>query len=225
VIDPDLQDLPGLLEWGDELREATGRAEEQRDGARRRRRPPVRRLGIALAGMFLLVPGAVATRSIWDEPVQRVAPLAPTPSTPAVRLAEGQSNGVAWRVGGYDAPQGRRCLQLEVIGGARSRGIRGCAPPLTRAAITLLTAAGRRAGFVYGTVAVGARSVEVVVSDGRRVRVGTAGISAETLRRSGMRGAFRVFVAPFDGGLPTARQPQVTAYDAGGRELGSVGAR
>jgi hypothetical protein len=225
VNGPDLRDLPGLRQWGDELREATGRAEDERRRARGRRRWPVRRLGVAVVAMFVLVPGAVATRSIWDNPVQRVAPLAPQPATPAVRLTAGRSSDVTWRLGGYDGPAGQRCLQFDTTQGGRTAGRHGCAEPRTRAGLTLATAGAEGIGFVFGTAADGVRSVEVAVAGGRRVRVATVGVSPEAVRRSGMRGTFRAFVAPFRGGFPTTGPPTVVGYDAAGRTVGERGAR
>jgi hypothetical protein len=225
VIDPDLRDLPGLRQWGDELRAATSRAEEQR--ARpgiRRRRLPVRRLGVALAAMFLLVPGAVATRSIWDNPVERVAPLAPQPSSPAVRLVEGRTGDLQWRVGGYDGDGAERCLQIDAVaGGSQTRA--SCSLPQTPAQLTALSAERAHVGFVLGTTSPDVSAVEVVVPGGRRVRVTTTAISADVRRRSGMHGDFRVYVAPFPGGVDPVGPPQVTAFASDGRALGSVGPR
>jgi hypothetical protein len=184
----------------------------------------VRRLGVALAAMFLLVPGAVATRSIWDSPVGPVAPLAPQPSTPAVRLAEGRTSDAAWRVGGYDGDGGQRCLQLDDMTTTRPpQG--GCAAAQTPAQLTVVIATLGGVRFVIGTVATQVASVEVVVPGGRRVRVPTTDVPDEVRRRAGMGGAFRVYVAPFAGGFAERPPPGVSAYDADGRVVGSVGAR
>jgi hypothetical protein len=185
----------------------------------------VRRLGVAVAALFVLAPGAVATRSIWDDPVQSGAPLAPRPSTPAVRLAAGTSEDVTWRLGGYDAPRGRRCLQFDTSRDGQADAGHGCAAPRTAAGLTVQTAGAGNVGFVYGTAAAGVRSVAVVVPGGRQVRVSTVAIAPEVMRRSGMRGTFGVFVAPFRGGVPTTGPPTATGYDAGGRVVGRRGPR
>jgi hypothetical protein len=223
IDDPDLRDLPGLREWGDELRAATTRAEDEGAHAGRRHRLPVRRLGVALAAMFLLVPGAVATRSIWDNPVERVAPLGPTPSTPVVRLAQGRDAGVAWRVGGYDGDRGRRCVRFDVLrSGATAGQTAGCGAPRTPAGLTVQISTFPGVGFVFGTTAETVQSVDVVIAGGRRVHAMTTAVPPEVLRRSRMRGGFRVFVAPFRDGVPTAQPPEVTGRDAGGHVLGKV---
>jgi hypothetical protein len=223
VIDPDLRDLPGLCQWGDELREATSRVEEERGRRRQRRGLPVGRLGIAVAATFLLVPGAVATRSIWDDPVQRVAPLSPAPSTPAVRLAQGHDAGLTWRVGGYEGGAAQRCLRFEVLhAGAAPGQIAGCPTPRTRAGITVQISNLPGVGFVFGTTASTVTSVDIVVGGGGRVRVATASVPSDVVRRSRMRGAFRVFVATFRNGVSTAQMPEVTGRDAGGRVVGRV---
>jgi hypothetical protein len=223
VIDPELRDLPGLGQWGDELRDATSRAEDERDRRRQRRRLPVRRLGIAVAATFLLAPGAVATRSIWDNPVERVAPLSPAPSTPAVRLAQGQDAGVTWRVGGYEGSAAKRCLRFEVLrSGATPGQITSCDTPRSRAGITVQISNFPGVGFVFGSTASTVSSVDIVVGGGRRVHVATARVPPDVVRRSRMRGAFRVFVAPFRNGVPTGQAPEVTGRDAGGRVVGKV---
>ncbi|HEY4096026.1 MAG TPA: hypothetical protein VGM33_10965 [Baekduia sp.] len=225
MSDPDLGDLPSLRQWGDDLRVATGRAEQEQQRRRaRRRRLPIRRLGVAVVAMFVLVPGAVATRSIWNDPVQRVAPLEPRGSTPAVRLAEGRTDGVSWRLGGYDAGPGQRCVQFDTLGDARPFSARGCTEPLTPAGITFLTAPTGRVGFVYGTVSADVRSIAITVAGGRRVQVGTTAVSPEVVRRSRI-GAFRVFVATFSGGYSTSAEPQITAYDGAGNAIGALGSR
>jgi hypothetical protein len=226
VNDPDLGDLPSLRQWGEELREATGRAEQQhRRSHLRLRRFPVRRLGVAIVAMFVLVPGAVATRSIWNDPVQRVSPLEPKGATPAVRLASGSTDGVTWRLGGYDAVAGNRCVEFTARGDVRPFRGRSCAPPFSRAQITVLATPTGRVGFIYGTVSTEVRRVEVVVPGGRRVSVTTTGISADVVRRSRMPGGFRVFVAPFPGGFPAGTQAQVTAYGSAGNTVGALGPR
>jgi len=224
VIDPDLHDLPSLRQWGEELREATSRAEAEREQSRRRRRLPMGRLGIAVAATFLLVPAAVGTRSIWDDPVQRVAPLAPQPTTPAARLAAGNSHGVTWRLGGYDSTGEQRCLQFDTATDS-GQGLRGCASPRTAAGLTLMTARRQGVGFVFGTAATTVRSVQVVVPGGGSVRVATIPVAPDVVRRSGMRGTFRTFVAPFPGGFATTGPPAVIGYDAAGRVVGQRGTR
>jgi hypothetical protein len=172
--------------------------------------------------MFLLVPGAVATLSIWDDPVQRT-PLSPAPSTPAVRLAQGQDAGLTWRVGGYEGGTAQRCLRFQVLrAGAAPGEIAGCPTPRTRAGLTVQISNLPGVGFVFGTTASTVTSVDIVVGDGRRVRVATARVPSDVVRRSRMRGAFRVFVAPFRNGVSTGQMPEVTGRDAGGRVIGRV---
>lgn len=223
MSEPDLDELPSLLEWGDELREATDRMEQER--RRRRRRMPVRRLGVALAAMFLLVPGAVATRSIWNDPITQVDPSRPSASTSDVRLVEGHTAGVRWRVGGFDAAGGRRCLQMDTYKGAGHSSGRGCSLPLSRARISFGAVNQHGLGFVFGTVAPDVRSVEVAVPGGRRVRVATTAVAPDVLRRSRMRGPFRMFVATFTRGFDPSLPPTIAAYDGSGATLGQLDRR
>jgi hypothetical protein len=221
VSDRDLDDLPGLSQWGDDLREATRRAEEQR--ARRRWHVPARRLGVALAAMFLVVPGAVATRSIWDDPVEKVAPTGPGPQTPTVRLRQGSNGGVVWRIGGYDGPGAKRCLRFDAlrspVGAVKSTG---CAAPETAAGLTVQVSTFATVAFVFGTTAESVDSVDVALHDGRHLRVPTTGIAPEVLRRSRLRPGIRIYVAAVAGGFSTQHAPRVSGRDAAGRTVGSL---
>jgi hypothetical protein len=96
--------------------------------------------------------------------------------------------------------------------------------PQTPAGLTAWTAPLTGTGFVFGTAAGDVRAVEVTLAGGRRERVATTAVPDEVLRRSRMRGGFRVYVVAFRGGLPNA-QPQVTGLDADGGEIGTLGRR
>jgi hypothetical protein len=215
------RDLPGLLDWGDELLEATVRAEGRHGRARGggRRRPARRGAILALTtAAILLVPGAVvATRSIWDDPG---VPLA---ATSAVRLVDGRTGDVAWRIGGWTAGGGRVCLRTEAWrGGRRAIVASGCDAPRTAAArLTALRAGPGDLTLVAGTTAAAVRAVRVRPPAGAPVRVGTVAVPAERLRRSGLTRAARIYVAVFPRGFADAtRAPRVTALDAAGETLG-----
>jgi hypothetical protein len=223
------RDLPGLLDWGDELLEATVRAEgghgRSRSGGRRR---PARRGAIvALTTVaVLLVPGAVVTlRSIWDDPVARTDPGVPRAATPAVRLVDGRTGDVVWRIGGWNAGGGQVCLRTEAWrGGRRAMVASGCATPRTAAQLTTLPAGPGDLTLVAGTTATAVRAVSVRPPAGAPVRVDTVAVPAERLRRSGLTGAARIYVAVFPRGVADAtRAPGVTAFGAGGETLGAIG--
>ena len=222
------RDLAGLLEWGDVLLEATGRAETARASAsaRRRRWLAPRRAIPALALVFaLLVPGAVvATRSIWDDPVQRVGPRAPAPSTPAVRLIAGATGDVRWRIGGWNARGGRICLRTEAFRGGRSALVsQACLTPQTAARLTMTVGTTDTLSFVVGTTGGGVASVRVAPPVGAPVRVAARALPAGVLRRSRLRDATRVYVAVFPRGFQQlARPPLVTGYDARGHPLATT---
>jgi hypothetical protein len=224
------RDLPGLLGWGDELYEATLRAEQRperrgRGGAGRRRRVPRRLAGVLALLALLLVPGAVATRSIWDDPVQRVGPRSPASASPAVRLAEGSAGDVRWRLGGWNASGGKVCLRTEAFrGGARVAVGSGCGVPQTRGRLTAFLAGAGGVSLVAGTAAPGARTVVVRPPAGSPVRVATVAVAAESLRRSGIAQAARVYVAVFPRGFGAAlRAPAVRAYGDDGALIGATG--
>jgi hypothetical protein len=222
------RDLPGLLEWGDVLLEATGRAEAVRAGApgRRRRWLAPRRAIPALAAVFaLLVPGAVvATRSIWDDPIARVGPRAPAPSSPAVRLVVGATGDVRWRIGGWNASGGRICLRTEAFRGGRPALVsQACLTPQTAARLTMSVGTTDTLSLVVGTTSTAVASVRVAPPAGQPVRVAARALPAGVLRRSGLRDAARVYVAVFPRGFQQLeRPPLVTGYDARGHALATT---
>jgi hypothetical protein len=224
VSDDHGPELPGLIDWGDALLEATARAEEERT-TRRRRRRRTRLIPAFAAVAVLAVPGAVvATRSIWDDPVGPVAPTARSASTPAVRLVDGRAGDVLWRVAGWNAG-GRVCLRTEAWRGSRrALSGTGCDTPRTAARLTVMLSDPGGLAVVAGTAADAVASVRVRPPRGDVTEVPTVAIPADNLRRSGLTGATRVYVALFPegfGGAPTP--PAVEGLDAHGASLGSFG--
>lgn len=224
VSDDHGHDLPGLIDWGDELLSATARAEEERvarSRSRRRRRaiPALAALGV------LLVPGAVvATRSIWDDPIGEVGPEARSASTPAVRLVDGRIGDVLWRIGGWNSGE-RVCLRMEAWRGARRvlNGT-GCDTPRTAAQLTALLSAPNDIAVVAGTTGPDVSAVRVQSPKGDAVEVNTVAVPAENLRRSGLSQTSHVYVAMFPqgfGDVPSA--PVVEAFGTDGRFLARLG--
>jgi hypothetical protein len=221
TADPDLHDhLPTLDQWGDRLRDAAEREEQ----SSARRRLPIRRMAVAAAVMLVAVPGAVATRSIWVDPIDRVDPIRDPNSTPAILLAQGRSGSVRWRVGGFERTDGRRCVQFQMQMLGTQHGLAGACSPVSpdRAQIIPATGSMDDVAFVYGTVGPDVVEVAVTVAGGGTRRVATQAPDPDALRRSGMPDV-RVFVAAFPGGLDALHPPLVVARDAGGQVLGMVG--
>lgn len=224
VSDDHGPELPGLIDWGDELLSATVRAEEER--ASRSRRRWRRRVIPALAAIgVLLVPGAVvATRSIWDDPIGEVGPEAHMATTPSVRLVEGRSGDVLWRLNGWNS-SGRVCLRTEAWRGTQ-RVLSGtnCDTPRTAAKVTVMLSDPGGLAVVAGTTADDVAAVRVRPPRGSTTRVATVAVPAENLRRSGLTNVGRVYVALFPegfGGVPSP--PSVDAFTADGRLLGTIG--
>jgi hypothetical protein len=224
VSDDHGHDLPGLLDWGDELLSATARAEEER-AARSRSRWRRRAIPVLAALGVLVVPGAVvATRSIWDDPIGAVGPEARTASTPAVRLVDGRIGDMLWRLGGWNSGS-RVCLRMEAWRGARRvLSGTGCDTPRTRAQLTVLLTAPNDIAVVSGTAGPDVAAVRVRPPKGEAVRVATVAVPAENLRRSGLSDAARVYVAMFpqDFGDVSAA-PVVEAFGTDGRALATLG--
>lgn len=217
-------DLPGLIDWGDQLLTATAREEEER-AARSRNRWRRRGIPVLAALGVLLVPGAVvATRSIWDDPIGAVGPEAPAATTPAVRLVDGRSGDVFFRVGGWNSG-GRVCLRTEAWRGAqRVLSATGCDVPHTGAKVTVLLSDPGGLALVAGTAARDVAAVRVRPPKGDATRVDTIAVPPENLRRSGLTDAARVYVALFPAGFDgVTRPPSVDAFASDGRLLGTVG--
>lgn len=216
-------ELPGLIDWGDALLDATMR--EEQDRAARHRRRWRRRAIPALAAIGVLaVPGAVvATRSIWDDPVAPVT-LSETPSTPSIRLADGHTGDDYWQVGGWNS-DGRVCLRTEVRRGAgRTVTVTGCGTPDGTAGLTVMPVVTGTPTVIAGTTSDAVATVRVAPPSGAAVRVRTVAIPAENLRRSGLKGATRLYVALFPQGFASATAaPVVEAFDASGAEVGALG--
>lgn len=214
----ELPDLPALERWGEVLRDATERV-EQRSA---RRRFPLHRSVLAAAVMLVLVPGAIATRSIWVDPVDAPDPLRTLDRTPPVLLAQGRSGAVTWRLGAFLRRNGVRCVQLETY--APEQAISGsCSAPLAGAAELLIaTDAGGGRGFVYGITGPRVAEVSVTAAGGPTVDVATQEPDPESLRRSGLP-PLRSYVAVFPGHVDLTHPPLVVARDAGGHVLGTMG--
>jgi hypothetical protein len=217
-------DLPGLIDWGDELLSATARAEEER-AARSRSRWRRRAIPVLAAVGVLIVPGAVvATRSIWDDPIEAVSPAAGTASTPAVRLLDGRAGDILWRVAGWNA-DGRVCLRTEAWRGSRRvlTGT-GCETPRTAAKLTAMLSDPGGLAVVAGTAGADVATVRVTTPQGDVTRVDTVLVPAENLRRSGLTGATRLYVALFPQGFGDVPSPPVVeAFAADGRALATLG--
>jgi hypothetical protein len=214
-------ELPGLIDWGDALLDATMRAEQDRAAGRRRRRR--RRAIPALAAIGVLaVPGAVvATHSIWDDPVAPVT-LQEDPSTPSLRLADGHVGAASWRVGGWNSAD-RVCLRAEVERRGRAPVVvTGCGTP--GAAGLTMTPVVAGATVIAGTTSGAVAAVRVTPPGGAPVRVDTVAIPAGNLRRSRLKGAARIYVALIPEGVGrTSAPPLVEAFDADGRRIGALG--
>lgn len=214
------RDLPGLLDWGDELLEATLRAEHERparDDTRRRRRRRRRAIPVLTVAAMLLVSGAVAaTRGNRDDPVA---------STPVVRLLDGRTGDVVWRIGGWSAGGGQLCLRTEAWrAGQRSSVASGCGAPRTGARLTTLVSGSEDLTLIAGTAATAVPAVRVRPPAGAATRVATVAVPAERLRRGGLTDAARIYVAVFPRGFAgAARAPAVTALGARGQPLGAIG--
>jgi hypothetical protein len=216
---PDLKDFPSLDAWGDELRDAT----ERKEARSARFRLPIRRIAVAVAVMLLAVPGAIATRSIWVDPIDRVDPARDPNSTPAVLLAEGDVGNIHWRLGAFDRRDDTRCVQLQTTSPTFSQSFGGCTRPLGGPAqLTAGASTKGGVGFMYGAVTAAAAQVKVTVAGGRTAVAETIEPDAESLRRAGLTKR-RVWIATFPGGVDfTAGTPLVVVLDDDGREIARV---
>ena len=214
---PRNQELPILDELGHDLATAF-RREERADAARRNRRR-MRRVAIATASLFVVVPGAVATRSIW----------APSPGSPpgafetphAVRIADGTSGALTWRLAATQGSDGT-CFEAAVSGTGTSFGrVRSCSGTEPSTVVHLATQQIGSQVFVMGWA--DPRVARVVVDPGTGSAAQTARLVVAPRDRSEkakIPAGSRAYVVTFTGD-PVPR-PRVTAFDTAGREIGAL---
>ena len=211
---PRNDDLPILAELGDDLAAGFRRAERAESARRNRRR--FRNVAVATAALFVVVPGAVATRYIWAP--DPGAPGAALESSRAIQIADGRGDVLSWRLSAYtDGPE--LCWQLATFTATEtySRG-NACAVPRDQS-LAVATAGGGGETIVYGGIdpqvarivvepGAGAPAEEARIVVAPRDRVDKAGLPADA----------RAYVASFLGDV-TDGPPTVTAFDASGREI------
>lgn len=211
---PHNEDLPILAELGDDLSAGFRRAEQAETARRNRRR--FRRVAIATAALFVVVPGAVATRYIWAP--DPGAPGAALESSRAIQIADGRGDVLSWRLSAYtDGPD--LCWQMATFTATENygRGIAcGTAPGQP---LAIATSSARDETIVYGGI--DPQVARVVVEPGtgdpaKDARIVVA--PADRVDKAGLPEGARAYVATFRGVLD--KPPTVTALDAAGREVG-----
>ena len=217
---PRNDDLPILGELGDDLVGAF-RREERAEAARRNRRR-LRRIAVATAALFVVVPGAVATRYIWaPDPV--AVPGAAFESSRAVQIADGRSGAVSWRLTAAVTKTDGLCWQVAVFTATENYG-RGasCVAHSFGAPLGLGTthAAGETLAFGW----LDPRVARVVVDPGNGDAPQEAQIveaPADRVKAAGLPEGAKGYVVGFTADLSNA-PPNAVAFDADGRELGRL---
>lgn len=217
---PRNDDLPILAELGDDLADGFRRAERAESARRNRRR--FRNVAVATAALFVVVPGAVATRYIWAPDPS--APGSALESSRAVQIADGKGDLLSWRLSAAASEQDGVCWQLALFTAAESYG-RGlaCMGDTLSQAVDVATSYAGGETFAYGGL--DPQVARVVVDPGAGVEPKDAQIVVappDRVEQAGLPAGARAYVASFLGDLTDGPPPTVTAFDASGREIGRM---
>lgn len=208
-------DLPVLEELGRDLSAAFLR--EERAAAARRGRRRLRRIAAATAALFVIVPGAVATRSIWAPDPSEHAPGRPFTGAKAVQLAEGRGDVLNWRLSAYSGADGP-CWQFHAFTATASTGVSvSCLKDLPPGLeIAVGTGGGFGETYVEGWASERVSRVEVV-DNGVRTPARMIEPTREQRERGGLPGGLKFYVATLPGEFEILRPLGVVAFDSSGR--------
>ena len=217
---PRNDDLPILSELGDDLASAFRREERAESAKRNRRR--LRRVAVATAALFVVVPGAVATRDIWSpEPIP-----GPTPAiegTRAVQIAEGRSGGLSWRFSAAMTETDGLCWQVVLVSATESGGRSpSCVAQSRGEPLGLGAVIAEEGSLAFGWL--DPQVARVVVDPGngdppKEARIIEA--PADRVEAAGLPDGTKGYVVDFATDLSNA-PPSAVAFDAAGRELGRM---
>ena len=215
---PRNDDLPILRELGDDLAAAYRR--EERAEASRRRRRRLRGVAAATAALFVIVPGAVATRYIWaPNPVGSGAAFE---SSRAVQIAEGRSGAVNWRLSAAATESDGLCWQTSISTATRSYGRTPSCVAGSTGALNLSVSAAEGQTLVFGWL--DPQVARVMVDPGNGDPVMEARIvkaPADRVEAAGLPAGAQAYIVGFTD-PDSELVPRAVAFDAAGRELGSV---
>lgn len=217
---PRNDDLPILGELGDHLGDAF-RREERAEGAKKHRRR-LRRVAIATAALFVVVPGAVATRYIWA-PGPASHPGAAFESSRAVQIAEGRAGRVTWRLSAAVTKTDGLCWQAALYTATENYG-RGssCVGQSLGAPLGLSVSHAAGETIAFGWLDPRAARVVVDPRNGeapKAARIVKA--PADRVKAAGLPAGTQAYIVGFASDLESA-PPSAVAFDAAGRELGRM---
>ena len=215
---PRNEDLAILDDLDHDLGTAFRRAERVEAARRTRRR--LRRVAVATAALFVVVPGAVATRSIWA-PDPGVNAGTAFEGTRAIQMADGQTGTLSWRLSAVDS-QGGVCWQAAIFTATNSasRGV-NCSIDARGAPIGVAATLGDHETFVFGWADPAVERVVVTPQGGVPQTASMVIAPADRAERAGVPAGSRAYVVTFPGDV--AEEPILAvAFDAAGRELGRM---
>ena len=213
-------DLPILDELGDDLERAYRAGERSQEPRARaswwRRRGLV--VAIATGVAVLLVPTAIATKSLWAPAADNASPGHPSRPTAPVQLEAPRAPTDSFRLSASQTDVGL-CLHVFITGGGLGES---CAPhPSAAHPVTAFTGGGAHDGFVVGTVAPTARTVRVAVNGGQQ-DVTAFAPDPKRLALAHIPADFRLYAAFVPAAVirAGALRVVVTALDAQGAVMG-----
>jgi hypothetical protein len=212
-------DLPILEEVGDDLE----RAFRAQEGSVRRPWWRRRALVVAIATgiAVLLVPTAIATKSLWSPAADTASPDHPARPTAPIQLDTPQAPSGSFRLSASETSRGL-CLHTFITGGGLGEA---CTPHVSTAhPLTVMTGGGAHAGYVAGPVVPSASTLRVTAG-GRTQTVNAFAPDPERLARAQIPADFKLFVAFFPTTQIDPATVEVEARDAQGRVVGHYPAR
>ena len=208
-------DLPILDELGDDLERAFRAQERPPRSTWWRRRGLV--VAIAAGIAVLLVPTAVATKSLWAPAADESSPEHPARATAPVQLDAPRAPQDSFRLSASETDRGL-CLNVFVTGAGLGESC--SAHPTAGHPLTVSTGAGTHDGYVLGAVAPSAATLRVT-ANGQTRTVAAFSPDSERLARGHIPANFKLFVAFFP--APTVGagdRVRVEALDAQGAVVG-----
>jgi hypothetical protein len=200
-LPPTLERLGNDLEQAFLSREAADRA------VRSRRR---RRLVIATAaGALMLVPVAIATRSLWES--------GPSQDRRAAVVTRGEASGVQWRLSAY-GDDGRLCMRLTVSGGRPTQST-ACQPASTDGKLDVRIAPSDNRTFVFGAAPPNAVDVKATLSGDPVATSRPVSLPESSLERAEIDGSPRFYLLVIDRPIEPDAPLRVVAADSAGNNV------
>jgi hypothetical protein len=211
-------DLPILDEIGHDLSAAFAR--EERVTERRRRSRRLRRIAVATAALFVVVPGSVvATRYIWAPQPGELAPQ-PFGNGKPIQIAEGSTAVASWRISAYMSDRGV-CWQVAQFTEEESFGLTvNCLSDFaTDERMSPSFNLGGEEARYFGWAPPAAARVTATDDEGRALPAQIVKAPPDRVERAGLPRGLRFYVVTGPPLGERSEPPAIAAFNAAGREI------